>query len=76
MLRLYWPKEKNPSILNGTWKPPAIKPANVVMIASVVKRAGCLSRITARINEANIGLKSYCPRPEGGVIGWFRSRFL
>lgn len=27
MLRLYWPKLKNPSILDGTWKPPAIKQA-------------------------------------------------
>ncbi|MFO0788955.1 MAG: DUF1254 domain-containing protein [Pirellulales bacterium] len=27
MLRLYWPKQKSPSILNGTWKPPAIKKA-------------------------------------------------
>jgi hypothetical protein len=27
MLRLYWPQEKSPSILNGSWKPPAIKPA-------------------------------------------------
>lgn len=25
MMRLYWPKEKNPSILDGTWKPPAVK---------------------------------------------------
>ncbi len=25
MLRLYWPKEKDPSILNGSWKPPAVK---------------------------------------------------
>src|SRR5580704_529445 len=25
MLRLYWPKETPPSILDGTWKPPAIK---------------------------------------------------
>lgn len=24
MLRLYWPKEKNPSILDGTWKAPAV----------------------------------------------------
>ena len=24
MLRLYWPKEKPPSIIDGTWKPPAI----------------------------------------------------
>jgi len=24
---LYWPKDKNPSILDGTWKPPAVKPA-------------------------------------------------
>ncbi len=25
MLRLYWPKEKPPSILDGTWKPPPIQ---------------------------------------------------
>jgi hypothetical protein len=25
MLRLYWPKEKPPSILDGTWKPPVVK---------------------------------------------------
>jgi hypothetical protein len=25
MMRLYWPKENDPSILNGTWKPPAVK---------------------------------------------------
>ncbi|HLK86461.1 MAG TPA: DUF1254 domain-containing protein [Candidatus Binataceae bacterium] len=25
MLRLYWPREQSPSILNGSWKPPAIK---------------------------------------------------
>jgi hypothetical protein len=24
MLRLYWPREKSPSILNGTWKIPAV----------------------------------------------------
>jgi hypothetical protein len=28
MLRLYWPKETSPSILDGTWKPPAVKPAS------------------------------------------------
>jgi hypothetical protein len=25
MLRLNWPKEKDPSILNGTWKPPGVR---------------------------------------------------
>jgi hypothetical protein len=25
MLRMYWPKESSPSILNGTWKVPAVK---------------------------------------------------
>ena len=25
MLRMYWPKEKAPSILDGSWKPPAVK---------------------------------------------------
>jgi hypothetical protein len=25
MLRLYWPKESNPSILDGTWTPPPVK---------------------------------------------------
>jgi hypothetical protein len=24
MLRMYWPKEKNPSILDGSWNPPAV----------------------------------------------------
>jgi hypothetical protein len=28
MLRLYWPKESSPSIIDGSWKPPAIKPAH------------------------------------------------
>jgi len=28
MLRLYWPKETPPSIIDGTWTPPAIKPAS------------------------------------------------
>ena len=28
MLRLYWPKEKSPSILNGTWKIPAVTKAH------------------------------------------------
>jgi hypothetical protein len=27
MMRLYWPSEKNPSIINGSWKPPAVKKA-------------------------------------------------
>ena len=27
MLRLYWPKETPPSIIDGTWKPPAISEA-------------------------------------------------
>ncbi|MBX9627159.1 MAG: DUF1254 domain-containing protein [Gemmataceae bacterium] len=26
MMRLYHPKEKDPSILDGTWKPPAVRP--------------------------------------------------
>jgi hypothetical protein len=25
MLRMYWPKDKDPSIIDGTWKPPAVK---------------------------------------------------
>ena len=28
MLRMYWPKEKDPSILNGTWKIPPVKQAS------------------------------------------------
>jgi hypothetical protein len=27
MLRLYWPKETPPSILDGTWQPPAVAKA-------------------------------------------------
>ncbi|HEY4260779.1 MAG TPA: DUF1214 domain-containing protein, partial [Schlesneria sp.] len=25
MMRLYWPKESAPSIIDGSWKPPAVK---------------------------------------------------
>lgn len=28
MMRLYWPKENPPSLLDGTWKPPAVKEAS------------------------------------------------
>jgi hypothetical protein len=28
MMRLYWPKETDPSILKGTWTPPAVKPVS------------------------------------------------
>jgi len=28
MMRLYWPKETPPSILDGTWKPPEVKQAS------------------------------------------------
>jgi hypothetical protein len=27
MMRMYWPKEKPPSILDGSWKPPHVKQA-------------------------------------------------
>jgi hypothetical protein len=27
MLRLYWPQETRPSILDGSWEPPAVKAA-------------------------------------------------
>jgi hypothetical protein len=27
MLRMYWPKQKDPSIINGTWKPPPVERA-------------------------------------------------
>ena len=28
MLRMYWPKNESPSILNGSWKPPAVQKAS------------------------------------------------
>ena len=28
MMRLYWPKEKPPSLLDGTWKVPGVKEAS------------------------------------------------
>ena len=28
MLRMYWPKEKAPSILDGSWTPPPVKNAS------------------------------------------------
>ncbi len=33
MMRLYWPNDKSPSIVNGTWKPPTVK-----KLAAVVQR--------------------------------------
>jgi hypothetical protein len=24
MLRMYWPKDKSPTILDGSWKPPVV----------------------------------------------------
>ncbi|MEY9881797.1 DUF1254 domain-containing protein [Bradyrhizobium sp. USDA 329] len=33
MMRLYWPNEKSPPIINGTWKPPPVK-----KLAAVVQR--------------------------------------
>ena len=27
MMRMYWPKEKDPSIIDGSWKPPVVKVA-------------------------------------------------
>ena len=27
MMRMYWPNEQSPSIINGTWKPPAVQKA-------------------------------------------------
>lgn len=29
MLRMYWPNEKSPSIINGTWTPPAVRKSAV-----------------------------------------------
>jgi hypothetical protein len=28
MIRMYWPKETSPSIINGSWKPPAVVKVN------------------------------------------------
>ena len=28
MMRMYWPRDKDPSILDGTWKAPAVKVAD------------------------------------------------
>ena len=28
MMRMYWPKASDPSILNGSWKPPAVQKAS------------------------------------------------
>jgi hypothetical protein len=28
MLRMYWPKETSPSIINGTWKAPTVVKVN------------------------------------------------
>jgi len=28
MMRMYWPSETPPSIIDGSWKPPEVKPAS------------------------------------------------
>jgi hypothetical protein len=28
MLRMYWPKESDPSVLDGSWQPPVVKKVN------------------------------------------------
>ena len=33
MLRLYWPNETPPSILDGSWKPPAVQQSGSVAVA-------------------------------------------
>jgi hypothetical protein len=30
MLRMYWPTENDPSIIDGTWTPPAVRTTNGV----------------------------------------------
>ena len=39
MMRLYWPSEKAPSILDGTWKPPEGEGGFVTAYAFVYARA-------------------------------------
>jgi len=43
MLRMYWPSEQSPSLINGTWTPPAAK-----KISCDDKNAACSPRILAR----------------------------
>src|SRR5262249_22524042 len=36
MMRLYWPKEKDPSIIDGTWKPPAVEGMATQQMADLI----------------------------------------
>jgi uncharacterized protein (TIGR03000 family) len=44
-LRMYWPNEKAPSILDGTWKPPAVKRVGDAVAAG----KGGKARLTVRL---------------------------
>jgi hypothetical protein len=40
MLRMYWPNESPPSIINGTWTPPAVKRSEVLTGSSTPPASG------------------------------------
>ena len=41
MLRMYWPKETSPSILDGNWTVPPVVKANCVGVFGLLKTSGC-----------------------------------
>ncbi|WP_205772440.1 DUF1254 domain-containing protein [Microvirga calopogonii] len=53
MLRLYWPKETAPSILNGTWKPPKIERAEERSAADQTRMVPTSASIPATTGSAS-----------------------
>jgi uncharacterized protein (TIGR03000 family) len=65
MLRLYWPNEADPSILNGSWKPPAVKRA-----AAGVADKGPADKVTLKVRvaaDATLTIDGEATTPTGPV---------
>src|SRR5262249_48396652 len=66
MLRLYWPKEEDPSICDGTWKPPAVK--NVGKAGAASPGGGGKARLTVRLPaDARLTIDGAPTTPTGPV---------
>src|SRR5262249_31843454 len=69
MLRMYWPKDKAPSVLNGTWTPPAVVRREGLAEVSTVQAAYNVRRSAGP--SAAFPLPPFGPLPrQTGEAGW------
>jgi hypothetical protein len=47
-LRMYWPKDKNPSIIDGSWKPPAVTRVPLIRECPLARNRAAGNWITGR----------------------------